>query len=169
MSKFICAIGISGCGKTTFGNTLKKENSNLEIVCPDDIRKELTGDISDQSQNEKVWNICYSRIIHNLQDGKDVYLSATNLSKGGLKHLFKLTEKASAEIEIVAFEDSRDWELCYNRVKKDIDNGVDRSNSLVNITVDDVEVPLIKQMSDRYITLMNSRLLENQNIKVTKV
>lgn len=169
MSKFICAIGISGCGKTTFGNTLKKENSNLEIVCPDDIRKELTGNISDQSQNEKVWNICYSRIIHNLQDGKDVYLSATNLSKGGLKHLFKLAEKASAEIEIEAFEDSRDWELCYSRVKKDIDSGVDRSNSLVNITVDDIEVPLIKQMSDRYITLMDSGFLENQNIKVTKV
>lgn len=169
MSKFICAIGISGCGKTTFGNTLKKENSNLEIVCPDDIRKELTGDISDQSQNEKVWNICYSRIIHNLQDGKDVYLSATNLSKSGLKHLFKLAEKASAEIEIEAFEDSRDWELCYSRVKKDIDSGVDRSNSLVNITVDDTEVPLIKQMSDRYITLMDSRFLENQNIKVTRV
>lgn len=169
MSKFICAIGISGCGKTTFGNSLKKENSNLEIVCPDDIRKELTGDISDQSQNEKVWNICYSRIIHNLQDGKDVYLSATNLSKSGLKHLFKLAEKASAEIEIEAFEDSRDWELCYSRVKKDIDSGVDRSNSLVNITVDDTEVPLIKQMSDRYITLMDSRFLENQNIKVTRV
>lgn len=169
MSKFICAIGISGCGKTTFGNTLKKENSNLEIVCPDDIRKELTGDISDQSQNEKVWNICYSRIIHNLQDGKDVYLSATNLSKGGLKHLFKLAEKASAEIEIEAFEDSRDWELCYSRVKKDIDSGVDRSNSLVNITVDDTEVPLIKQMSDRYITLMDSKFLESQNIKVTRV
>ena len=169
MSKFICAIGISGCGKTTFGNSLKKENSNLEIICPDDIRKELTGDISDQSQNEKVWNICYSRIIHNLQDGKDVYLSATNLSKGGLKHLFKLAEKASAEIEIEAFEDSRDWELCYSRVKKDIDSGVDRSNSLVNITVDDVEVPLIKQMSDRYITLMDSEFLESQNIKVTKV
>ena len=169
MSKFICAIGISGCGKTTSGNILKKENYNLEIVCPDDIRKELTGDISDQSQNEKVWNICYSRIIHNLQDGKDVYLSATNLSKGGLKHLFKLAEKAHAEIEAVAFEDSRDWELCYNRVKKDIDSGVDRSNSLVNITVDDVEVPLIKQMSDRYITLMDSGFLESQNIKVTKV
>lgn len=169
MSKFICAIGISGCGKTTFGNILKKENPNLEVVCPDDIRKELTGDISDQSQNEKVWNICYSKIIHNLQNGKDVYLSATNLSKGGLKHLFKLAEKANAEIEVVAFEDSRDWALCYNRVKKDIDSGVDRSNSLVNITVDETEVPLIKQMSDRYITLMDSGFLENQNIKVTKV
>lgn len=169
MSKFICAIGISGCGKTTFGNILKKENSNLVIVCPDDIRKELTGDISDQSQNEKVWNICYSKIIHNLQDGRDVYLSATNLSKDGLKYLFKLAEKANAEIEVVAFEDSRDWELCYSRVKKDIDSGIDRSNSLSNITVNDTEIPLIKRMSDRYITLMDSGFLENRNIKVTKV
>ena len=169
MSKFICAIGISGCGKTTFGNILKKENSNLVIVCPDDIRKELTGDISDQSQNEKVWNICYSKIIHNLQDGRDVYLSATNLSKDGPKYLFKLAEKANAEIEVVAFEDSRDWELCYSRVKKDIDNGIDRSNSLGNITVNDTEIPLIKRMSDRYITLMDSGFLENRNIKVTRV
>lgn len=169
MSKFICAIGISGCGKTTFGNILKKENPNLVIVCPDDIRKELTGDISDQSQNEKVWNICYSKIIHNLQDGRDVYLSATNLSKDGLKYLFKLAEKANAEIEVVAFEDSRDWELCYSRVKKDIDSGIDRSNSLGNITVNDTEIPLIKQMSDRYTNLMDSGFLENRNIKVTKV
>jgi len=169
MSRFICAIGISGCGKTTFGNILKKENPNLVVVCPDDIRKELTGDVSDQSQNEKVWNICYSKIIHSLQNGKDVYLSATNLSKGGLKHLFKIANEANAEIEVVAFEDSRDWKLCYSRVKKDIDSGVDRSNSLVNITVDDTEVPLIKQMSDRYIALIDSGFLESQNIKVTKV
>lgn len=169
MSKFICAIGISGCGKTTFGNILKKENSNLVIVCPDDIRKELTDDISDQSQNGKVWNICYSKVIHNLQDGRDVYLSATNLSKDGLKYLFKLAEKANAEIEVVAFEDSRDWELCYSRVKKDIDNGIDRSNSLGNITVNDTEIPLIKQMSNRYINLMDSGFLENRNIKVTRV
>ena len=39
MSKFICAIGISGCGKTTFGNFLKEENPNLVIICPDDIRE----------------------------------------------------------------------------------------------------------------------------------
>ena len=169
MSKFICAIGISGCGKTTFGNFLKEENHNLVIICPDDIREELTGDISDQSQNEKVWNICHSRIKFNLQNGNDVYLSATNLSKDKLKYLFSLAKKSGAEIEAVVFEDSRDWKLCYRRVKKDIDNGVYRSNSLGNITVDDTEVPLIKQMSNRYIALMDSGFLESQNTKVTKM
>ena len=54
-------------------------------------------------------------------------------------------------------------------MKKDIDNGVYRSNSLGNITIDDTEVPLIKQMSNRYIALMDSGFLESQNVKITKI
>lgn len=169
MAKLILAVGCSGCGKTTFGNVLKKNDSDLEIVCPDDIRKEITGDISDQSQNEKVWNICYARIAKNLDDNKTVYLSATNLSRGGIKSLIKLANKYNAVVEADAFEDSRDWSLCYNRVKNDIDKGIDRSNSLVNITVNDTEMPLIKRMSEQYINLMDSDFFVKNNIKVTKV
>lgn len=169
MSKLLISIGSSGCGKTTYGDKLKNENLELKIVCPDDIRKELTGDISDQSQNDKVWNICYAKIVNGLKNNKDVYLSATNLSRGSLKHLFKIAEKNNAAVECIAFEDSRNWELCYSRVKKDIESGIDRSNSLVNITVDDTEVPLIKQMSERYISLMESDFFENHNVKVIKV
>ena len=100
---------------------------------------------------------------------KDILETLCQNSKDKLKYLFKLAKKSGAEIEDVAFEDSRDWKLCYRRVKKDIDNGIYRSNSLGNITVDDTEVPLIKQMSNRYIALIDSGFLESQNIKITKI
>jgi hypothetical protein len=57
---FEMLVGIPGCGKSTY---LRKVNSpNVLIVCPDDIRRELTGDISDQSRNGDVWVAAEERI-----------------------------------------------------------------------------------------------------------
>ena len=169
MSKFYMACGISGSGKSTFGNTLKSEIKDLFIVCPDDIRKELTGNISDQSKNEEVWQETYRLIREHLRNGENVYLSATNLNRSGIKFLLKIAKRAKAPVEVVAFEASRDWNLCYSRVKADIDNNVDRSNTLCDIEVDEEKVPLIKHMSEKYIELMDSDFFEKKNVKVLRI
>ena len=45
MSKLFVPIGISGSGKSYLGDKLSKV-IDLIIICPDDERKLLTGDIS---------------------------------------------------------------------------------------------------------------------------
>lgn len=45
----IITVGPSGSGKSTWAKT----QEDFKIICPDKIRKQLTGDISDQSKTMK--------------------------------------------------------------------------------------------------------------------
>jgi predicted kinase len=68
-------IGIPGSGKSTWLCMIHK---NCYIVCPDSIRKYLTGDVSNHSQEESVWNIAKYTTRWALLNGLSVTLDATN-------------------------------------------------------------------------------------------
>ena len=162
MAKLIASCGISGSGKTTFGNKLE----NITVICPDDIRKELTGDISDQSRNVEVWRLTYDRLRKSLENGEDIYFSATTLTSKNLKALLNVVEYLKPEITIYAFEDSRDWKLCEKRVKEDLKNGVERSNTDIKID----NKPLIQSMSEKYINMIDNILPRNYpELEVVKI
>lgn len=162
MVKLAASIGISGSGKTTFGNKLE----NTTVICPDDIRKELTGDISDQSRNVEVWRIAYDRLRKSLENGEDVYFSATTLTSKNLKALLNVVEYLKPEITIYAFEDSRDWKLCEKRVKEDLKNGIERSNTDIKID----NKPLIQLMSEKYINMVDNILPRNYpELEIVKI
>lgn len=162
MAKLAVSVGISGSGKTTFGNKLE----NITVICPDDIRKELTGDISDQSKNVEVWRIAYDRLRKSLENGEDIYFSATTLTSKNLKTLLDVVEYLKPEITIYAFEDSRDWKLCEKRVKEDLKNGVERSNTDIKIG----NKSLIQLMSEKYINMVDNVLPRNYpKLEIVKI
>lgn len=66
-------IGIPGSGKSTFAKTLSGV-----YICPDEVRKELYGDISVQGNSKEVFSIVEKRIKDALQNGDDVIYDATN-------------------------------------------------------------------------------------------
>lgn len=66
-------IGIPGSGKSTFAKTLSGV-----YVSPDEIRKELYGDISIQGNASKVFSLVEERIKDALKNGNDVVYDATN-------------------------------------------------------------------------------------------
>ena len=75
---FEILVGIPGSGKSTYLRTLK--NNNLRVVCPDEIRKTLTGNISDQSRNGEIWKLAEEEINSLLSEGFYVVLDATNVN-----------------------------------------------------------------------------------------
>ena len=120
----VITIGISGSGKSTWVNSHKDK---YEVVCPDDIRRELTGNISDQSKNKEVWKEAYTRIEKLITQGKNVILDSTMVN-------------TKSRREFSAFVKSLGVNICYNifpvspteaklRVSKDVESGVDRSNT----------------------------------------
>ena len=137
--ELIITVGIPGCGKSTWVNqhkayvkklflykrlyTLGRPLCGAFVVCPDDIRKELTGDITDQSKNNEVWEIAKTRVRAWLNNKYDVILDATNVSTKGRRSFIEgLPEcKLFAQCFPIAPEEA------YARIKKDLDNGVDRS------------------------------------------
>jgi predicted kinase len=144
-------VGVSGSGKSFLGNWLQKNYKDIEIVCPDDIRAEKFGDINDQEHGGVVFMIANKSIASNLKNNKNVYFSATNLSLNNtLKDLEKLgifEELTPVNVLIIFLEDSNDTELCKNRIKKDLENKINRSN---------VPTTVVDKQNERFINTKNN-------------
>ena len=91
--KFMIPVGISGSGKSTWINA--NTDTNTVVVSPDDIRRELTGDISDQTKNKEVFQVAFKRAIDGLNAGKDVIFDATNVSSFHRKNMLDNFKKCS--------------------------------------------------------------------------
>jgi|GEM_PF-760197 len=96
MKKFILGIGVPGSGKTT---TLKAfaEKNGYTYICPDDIRKELTGNTTNQSRNTEVWDMARNRLKEAAEQGETVVFDATSAYRQGRKELIKYARAAGAE------------------------------------------------------------------------
>lgn len=122
MPDIIMTIGISGCGKSTWTKTM--EGSGYTVVCPDDIRREVTGSISDQSGNAQVFTIVDQRIQDILKNGGKVIYDATNLNTRFRRDFLK--KYSNYRIACKVFKS--DPKISKERIRKDLLNNVDRSN-----------------------------------------
>jgi predicted kinase len=118
MGVFTMLIGIPGSGKSTW---LRSYPTAL-VVCPDQIRQWLAGDISDQSQNDVVWKIALYTTVWNLEHNKSVVLDATNVStplrKKFLSQLPKDIEKQAIVFETAPEEAIQRIQSDYGRRAK---------------------------------------------------
>ena len=125
--KLILPVGISGSGKSTWIKS--QTDSNTVVVSPDDIRRELTGNISDQTKNGEVFQIAHKRVADALNAGKNVIFDATNIKSRDRKSLMNYMKvHVDKPFEGFAKVFSVDPEVAKQRVRKDIEAGVDRSN-----------------------------------------
>ena len=93
MITFNMMLGLPYSGKSYFVNKYKAEND--EYISSDEIRKELYGDESDQTNPNKVFEIMYKRTCKALSENKSVWYDATNIKSkyrihllNSLKHKF---------------------------------------------------------------------------------
>lgn len=134
--------GCSGSGKTTFYRNNK--NANSVCVCPDDLRKEITGNISDQTKNKEVFELAYSNLNNYCKTKKEIWFDATNLNKESLNKIISVASKNNQDCSIYVFEKSFDFDECNCRVRQDIAHGVNRSN---------VPEDIIKKQHERFKSL----------------
>lgn len=74
-------IAIPLAGKSTWTNKFIAENPDTVIICPDDIRKEITGSITDQTQNGKVFELAYNRFNKAIHDKvPNIIFDGTNIN-----------------------------------------------------------------------------------------
>lgn len=126
---FTITVGIPGSGKSTWINS-QVLDQNTEVVSPDDIRRELTGNVSDQTQNKRVFEIAYQRTIDYLNQGINVIFDATNVYSFGRKKMLE-TLRNSVDTDFIAYAKVFEVkpEEAKKRIKDDIEElGKDRSN-----------------------------------------
>lgn len=127
MPSLIELIGVSGSGKSTWIKNNKSKWNKTVVISPDEIRKELTGNISDQSKNKEVFELTKILIIHNLKKGKNVVLDATNIDTiYRIPFVNDISDKVEFKKIALVFYVSR--EEAKQRIKRDIENKVDRAN-----------------------------------------
>lgn len=121
--EIILPIGISGSGKTRLYNMRYKD---LYLLSPDLIRKELTGDISDQKKNKEVFEEVDRRVDELVKNGTSFFYDATNVNTEFRK---KFVEQfRGTDVKIIYVVLPADMQTSYMRIKQDLKNKVDRSN-----------------------------------------
>jgi predicted kinase len=123
LPKLIMLVGIPGSGKSTCINTYKIQDEPI-IVSPDNIRKELFGNITDQTHNIEVWVEAKKQTVECLLQGISVILDATNVNTTNRRNF--LQGLPPCKLQAILFKANPGQ--CWERVKKDIDSGKDRSN-----------------------------------------
>jgi predicted kinase len=132
---FIMLVGIPGSGKSswlnqlvplpTFNNTryVAFKDMPFAVVCPDEVRRQF-GNVSDQSNNRKVWVYVYADVKKFLEDGINVILDATNVTTRTRKEFMLGLPKCKKMARVFTI----DPEEAYKRVRLDINSGKDRSD-----------------------------------------
>jgi len=96
-------IGLPGIGKSTWASKFVFMNPDHRIICPDDIRKEITGDAGDQSKNDEVFELVFNRLNTLLQSQENVIIDATGYRRSNRKKLIEYGKKHKAKIIAVRF------------------------------------------------------------------
>ena len=125
-STFIMLCGLPASGKSTYAKTLLKEHEGAVILSSDEIRETVLGDVNDQTQNSKVFEIMGKETISNLKDGKTVIYDATNISrKKRAGFLRQLPKDAHKEIH-----------YCHVRFDEAFRSNTERERSVPNHVID---------------------------------
>jgi predicted kinase len=106
--------GIPGSGKTTWRLTNRPDDL---VVCPDDIREELTGDPRRQERNGQVFALARARVDAALARGQDVVVDATNVTREARRQWTKLAAEHGTPCRCVWIECSLEQALRNNRAR----------------------------------------------------
>ena len=76
---FFMLVGLPYSGKSVQAEKLKEQYGAV-VHSSDAIREEVLGDIQDQNNNGKVFEVLHRRVFEDLSAGKNVVYDATNIS-----------------------------------------------------------------------------------------
>jgi predicted kinase len=91
-------VGIPGCGKSTFAQTL-----DAIMISSDKIREEVAESVDDQSKNQDVFGIFHERIDNALLKGYDVFADATNLRDFAREKLRAIAANCAVKTHVLFF------------------------------------------------------------------
>lgn len=88
--------GVAGSGKSTIAENLRVSEDGAVVISSDEIREELFGSLS-QEDNNRVFDLMFTRTIEALKEQKTVIYDATNLSRRKRAHLYREVKRLSPD------------------------------------------------------------------------
>ena len=127
--------------------------NHLALLSPDLIRKELTGNISDQSKNKEVFDEVDRRVDMMVKKGESFFYDATNVNSEFRKKF--VNRFRGTDIKIIYVVLPSDVEASYKRIKNDLSNNIDRS---------DVPLKALERQMDLYNQSLRTNF-EGENVQ----
>lgn len=103
MTDLVALMGMPACGKSSFVDRQREEFPDVAVVSPDRIRKDITGDMSDQSQNELVFDYAHALTKSFLWSDQDVIFDATNLTTQARNNLLLIAQSVGVDATLFVF------------------------------------------------------------------
>ena len=97
-------VGVPGSGKSSWVKNVASTNKDIVLICPDNIRGELSGNEADQSVSNKAFQLARDRMEEALKNGKSVIIDATSVYKRARQQWLDIAKKYNAKTIAVVFE-----------------------------------------------------------------
>ncbi|MEM7537287.1 MAG: AAA family ATPase [Chloroflexota bacterium] len=111
---FTLLVGVSGSGKSTW---VGQQPDDTTVIRLDDIRAEMTGDVSNQKHNGRVAQLAKERLRAALRQRGNVIWDGTNLREDRRRSLLNIAEDYGAFTRIVVFQTTTETLHQRNRVR----------------------------------------------------
>lgn len=120
----IVMMGIPGSGKSTWAKQyVFRCDASFSIVSSDEIRKQVTGKLNDQSRNDEVWEVVVNQVQGALRSGRNVILDATNTSSDKRRKFVAALPACNRFLKVMHIHKS----IAKQRIAKDLSEGVERA------------------------------------------
>ena len=149
MPTLIMLVGVSGRGKTTF--TEKKKD--FLVFSSDKIRKECFGDESDQTHNQKVFEILHKGIKDALKAGNDCIYDATNLNRK--RRITFLKSIQDIDCKKFCFVVATPFELC---VERDKNRARSVGEKVIRRQISQFQLPILEEGWDEVLIHHNDEI-----------
>lgn len=115
--KLMCymCVGAPGAGKGTWASGFLSINKNILYISTDSIRKELSGDESNQSVSAQAFKLAKQRLEDALKNNKSVIIDAANMYRKTRKDFLDIAKKYNAETIAIVFEVDKNTLLDRNK------------------------------------------------------
>ncbi|HZS47952.1 MAG TPA: AAA family ATPase [Blastocatellia bacterium] len=94
-------VGIPGSGKTSW---IEKNLPDIKRISMDRMRRELLGDETDQSQNERIFDLCQKELRETLKAGQSAVFDATSHTQKSRRMPLSAARDFFAWIKIIYFD-----------------------------------------------------------------
>lgn len=143
--KLFIMIGLSAAGKSTIAKELAKDYEAV-IVSSDSIRKEICGNVSDQSKNEEVFKLFHKRIRKYLHEKRNVIADATNITMKSRRAIINNVKKM--DIEIIAYIVPKKIEDC---IKDNVEREYIVQEEVIYKQMKRFQIPFLEEGFDKII------------------
>lgn len=144
-------VGISGSGKSWFANEGLKEN--FEVFSSDAIRAEVFGDETDQTHNQKVFEILHKRLRLALKNGKNCIYDATNLNRK--RRIAFLNSIQDIDCKKFCFVMATPFECC---VERDKNRARSVGEKVIRRQISQFQLPLLEEGWDEVFIYHNDEI-----------